>query len=76
MIHAIKNLCQITKYSSNTHFFWLIDLNTLSDSLMAGSSVDISFPKTVPFSDQDVVCMQELAESTVHIFLGCLRKNR
>jgi hypothetical protein len=41
---------------------------------MAASFVDISLPKTILFSDQYVVCMQALAEPTVHRFLKCLIK--
>jgi len=54
MIHTIQSLGQITENSS-TFNFWLIDLNTLSVSLRAASSVDIPFLKLL-FCDQYVVC--------------------
>ena len=47
MIHAIKSICQITT-NSLTCIFWLIDLNTLSVSQQAESSV-ITFLKLYCF---------------------------
>jgi hypothetical protein len=44
MIHAIKSLCQITEIPP-TYILWLIDLNTISISLMAASLIDIPFLK-------------------------------
>jgi hypothetical protein len=60
MIHEIRSFCQIIENSSNKHFC-LIDLNTPSAILKAASSVDIPFPKIVPFCDQYVVGIHVLA---------------